>query len=343
MAEEIRLGFCGAGKIVETHLAALERVEGMSATAVSSRTKKNARRLARRFKVPVATDDHQQVIDSPQVDVVFVAAPNYLHAPLVIAATQAGKHVIVEKPLATNLVEGKKMAAAVRKAGVELFYAEQLPLAPKSQALAAAVAAGEFGDLHFARQVERHSGPYSPWFFRKETAGGGVLVDLGCHSISVLLDLLPGREIEAVSGLIRTYRHTDGDVEDFSLVRMEFAGGAVAEAENSWCYLGGFESVTEVYGAEGNAVVDIGKGSGVTAFLEGRHLGDRDGEGGWHSPQHDPLWENGYIAQFEAIKATLREGAPYPQTVEDGLRVLRIMTAAYQSAARGGRPARGPF
>ncbi len=336
--QPIRIGFCGAGKIVETHLGALARVDGMVATAIASRTLKSARKLARRFEIPHASDDHQRLIDSPDVDLVFVATPNYLHAPLVIAAAEAGKHVAVEKPLAITLAAGKRMVAAARRNRVHLFYAEQLPLAPKSVAVAAAARAGEFGEIYLVKQTERHGGPYSPWFFRQETAGGGVLMDLGCHSISVILDILPDRPIEAVAAMTRTFRHTHGDVEDFAQVRLEFEGGAVGLVENSWCYLGGFESVTEINGSKGNLVADLGKGSGVTAYIERDHLGRRAGSGGWHSPQYDPHWENGYVAQFEAMRETVQAGAPYPQTGEDGLRVLRIMLAAYKSAAGGGRP-----
>lgn len=338
--QQIRIGICGAGNIVETHLRALERTEGMRATAISSRTKKSSRKLARRFGVPLATDDHRATIESPDVDVVLVAAPNYQHAPLALAALAVGKHVIIEKPLAVTLAEGKSMVAAARRAGRHLFYAEQLPLAPKSAVVAAAAQAGELGDLHLVRQVERHAGPYSPWFFQRETAGGGVMMDLGCHSISVILDIMGERRIERVTGLTRTYKHTHGDVEDFSLVEMQFADGTLGVAENSWCYLGGFESVTEIFGSRGNLRADIGKGSGVTVYVEGGQMGRRSGAGGWHRPQYDDLLENGYLAQFAAIQRTLRHGDAAPQTGEDGLRVLRIMLAAYRSAQRGGAPVR---
>jgi predicted dehydrogenase len=338
--DDIRIGFCGAGKIVETHLGALQRVAGLRALAISSRTLKSARALATRFGVPAAFDDHRCVIESPDVDLVFVAAPNYQHAPLTLAALAAGKHVIVEKPLAMNVREGARMLTAARRAERHLFYAEQLPLAPKSVMLANAVREGAFGEVFMARQIERHAGPYSPWFFRKKTAGGGVLMDLGCHSISVLLGLFAGRELKAVAATTRTFVHKHGDVDDFSMVTLHFAGGAIAIAENNWCKLGGMDSITEIYGTKGSVCADLFKGSGLTAFLEKGELGHRGGEGGWHFPQYDPLYENGYIAQFEAVRATLRDGAPAPQTGVQGLRVMLIMEAAYKSAARGGATVR---
>jgi len=335
---EIRIGICGAGNIVANHLGAIARVEGLRATAVSSRTSKSARAIARQFGVPAAYDDHRRTIESPDVDVVLVATPNYQHAPLALAALAAGKHVMVEKPLAMNVAEARRMVAAAARAGRHLFYAEQLPQAPKSVMLAAAARAGAFGDIYLVRQIERHHGPYSPWFFQKETAGGGVLMDLGCHSISVILDILAGRAIESVSAVTRRFVHTQGDVEDFAIVQLRFAGGVVGVAENNWCKPGGMDSITEICGTKGSVWGDLFKGSGLTVFLEHGALGHRGGQGGWHFPQYDRLWENGYISQFEALRATLRDGAPAPQTGADGLRVMRIMAAAYTSAARDGRP-----
>jgi predicted dehydrogenase len=336
--QEIRVGVCGAGEIVGTHLTALERVAGMRAVAVSSRTLKSARRMARRFAIRDTFDDHQRVIDHDEVDLVLVAVPNYQHVPVSLAALEAGKPVLLEKPLAVSVDEGRRLLAAAKRAGVGLFYAEQLPLAPKSVAAAAAAQAGRFGDIHLVKQFEGHDGPYSPWFFQQATAGGGVLMDLGCHSISAILAIVPDLKIERVAAITRTYRHTHGDVEDYSLVQMHFAGGSLGLAENSWCHHGGFDSITEIHGSKGSARVDIGKGGGLDVFLDEKFLGRDKEEGGWNKPLYDPLWENGYIAQLEAVRETLWNGVPAPQTGEDGLRVLRIMTAAYKSAAQEGRP-----
>jgi len=334
----IRLGLCGAGQIALTHLRALQRVEGIAPVAISSRTIRSARRLAERFNIPFAYDDHRRVIESPDIDLVLVATPNYLHAPLALAALDAKKYVLVEKPLATSVADGEELVAASRRKNQPLFYAEQLPLAPKSIVAREAARRGDFGKLYSVRQVERHGGPYSPWFFSKETAGGGVLMDLGCHSLSVILDLLPDLPIESVAALTRTFRHTQGDVEDFSIVQLRFAGGIVGIAENNWCHLGGMDSLTEICGDKGNITVDLHKGSGLNVFLEGKDFGEGEKVGGRHFPQWDELLENGYLAQFEAVKAAILRGTPYPQTGEDGLRVLKIMFAAYESAARDGEP-----
>lgn len=336
MSGIIRLGICGAGQIALTHLQALQRVEGIAPVAIASRTLRSARRLAERFNIPFAYDDYRRVIESPDIDLVLIATPNYQHAPLAMATLETDKYVLVEKPLAISVAEGEELVAAAQRKNRPLFYAEQLPLAPKSIAVRDAARRGDFGDIYLVRQSERHAGPYSPWFFRKETAGGGVLMDLGCHSISVILDILPERRIQTVAALTRTFRHTQGDVEDFSIVQLRFAGDVLGIAEDNWCHLGGMDSITEVNGDKGSIIADLKKGSGLNTFMEGKNFGEDSGPGGRQFPQVDPLFENGYLAQFEAVKRAMADGAPYPQTGEDGLRVLKIMFAAYESAAHDG-------
>lgn len=339
--EPIRLGICGAGKIVDTHLAALARLNGFRAVAVSSRTLKSARALAERFGIGQAYGDHRRIVESPEVDLVLIAVPNYQHAALSIAALRAGKHVLVEKPLAATVGEAREMVRAAKRAGRWLFYAEQLPLAPKSQAVARAAQAGLVGNIYMVRQIERHAGPHSPWFFKKEFAAGGVLMDLGCHSISTVLDILPGRRVESVSAVTRQFVHRPGDVEDFALLQMRFAGGIVGVVEDNWCHPGGMDCLTEVFGDRGSICADLKKGSGLRVYSEkGSWADPAVGPGGWQFPPTDPLLDNGYLAQFAAVENTLRTGAPAPQTGVEGLRVMRIMEAAYRSAAKDGRPVR---
>jgi predicted dehydrogenase len=330
--DEIRVGICGAGSIVNTHLATIERVKGVRAIAVSSRTIKTARKTAKKYKVKNVYDDHRRVIESPDVDVVLIATPNYQHAPLALAAIAAGKPVMIEKPLAMNAREGKKVVEAAKKAKLPLIYAEQLPLAPKFVRLIEAAKAGEFGELYMIRQIERHEGPYSPWFFKKKTAGGGVLMDLGCHSISVVLEFFDKPKIKNVTGFTRTYTHKHGNVEDFALIRMDFGNGAVGVVEANWCHLGGMDSITEAFGSKGVGSADLMKGSGLLTYSEAGVSSRKGKLKGWQRPMIDPLLENGYIAQIEGMVDTLINGAPPLQSGDDGLLVLEIMDAAYRSA-----------
>ncbi len=334
---KLRVGICGAGSIIDNHIEALRRQREAEVVGVSSRTLKSAKRAARRYGVK-AFADHQTLLNAPDIDAVIVATPNYQHCELTLAAIAAGKHVMVEKPLAMTLAEGRRMNAAARQAGVHLLYAEQLPLAPKFVHLRDLARAGAFGEIYMVRQIERHAGPHSPWFFGKKEAGGGALIDLGCHSLSVVLDIMGDRPIRRVAAVARTFAHTHGDVDDFVLLRLEFAGGAVGVVEANWCHRGGMDSITEVFGSTGNGYADLMKGSGLTTYSE-RGFGDDPADTrGWRQPRYDTCYECGYQEQARAMVATILHGAPPAQAGDDGVEILRIIAAAYRSAQQGGRP-----
>lgn len=329
---KIKVGICGAGNIVNNHCRAIDRVFPAEVSAISSRTQKTARKMAKKYKIKKVYDDHRRVIESDDVDLVLVAAPNYQHFELGMRAIAAKKHVMIEKPLAVSVAEGTKLVAAAKKAGVYLLYAEQLPLAPKFAKLIRLTKEGAFGNPYMVRQIERHAGPYSPWFFDKATAGGGVLMDLGCHSISVLLELVRTREVKKVSALSRTYVHTRGNVEDFMLINLEFADNTVGVVECNWCHLGGMDSITEVFGETGVGRADMMKEYGIETFSEKGFVDDGDRMTGWRKIPFDALFEHGYVALAEGMVRTLHYDEPPLQSGEDGLEVLKIMDAAYKSA-----------
>ena len=115
---------------------------------------------------------------------VDICLPNYLHHEACLKAAAAGKHVIIEKPLAVSLEQADEMIEACSSRGLKLMYAEELCFAPKYERVRQMVQAGAVGDVYMLKQSEKHNGPHSPWFYKKETAGGGVMMDMGCHAMA---------------------------------------------------------------------------------------------------------------------------------------------------------------
>ncbi len=179
-----RVGLIGSGGISRTYMAAFPQVPEGEVVAVWSRQRENAERFAREFAIGFATDRVEDLL--PQVDVVCVNSPNACHAPHAIAAASAGKHVIVEKPLAVSLEEGRAIIDACAAAGVGLAYAEELPFVPKFERAREILESGALGEVLYLTQREAHGGPYSPWFFTRDEAGGGVLMDMACHAIELV-------------------------------------------------------------------------------------------------------------------------------------------------------------
>ena len=220
----LRVGLIGAGGISRTYMQALQHVPEGEVAAVWSRQRENAERFAREFAIGFATDRVEEIL--PQVDVVCVNSPNACHAPHAIAAAGAGKHVIVEKPLAVSLEEGRAIIDACAAAGVGLAYAEELPFVPKFERAREILESGALGEILYLTQREAHGGPYSPWFFTREEAGGGVLMDMACHAIELVRWVLGKPPVAKVTAHVANALHRDKtELEDHSVIHLEFADG----------------------------------------------------------------------------------------------------------------------
>jgi predicted dehydrogenase len=327
----LRLGLIGAGGISRTYMAAMGQVPEGRVVAVWSRTGERARAFATEFALPLATTELAALLDA--VDVVCVNSPNACHAHHAIAAAEAGRHVIVEKPLAVSLEQGEAMIAACRRAGVGLAYAEELPFVPRFERARKILAAGELGDPIYVTQREAHAGPYSPWFFTREEAGGGVLMDMACHSIECVRWLLGKPDVVRVTARLgRTLHAARTPLEDHAVVHLEFAGGATATCEASWALQGGMQSSLEIWGREGYLEVDLLQGTGLRQYAKT----------GWSTPLSEPLAENGYPQELSHFLRCFHEGREPDESGADGLAVLEILYAAYASA-REGRSVDLPF
>src|SRR4051794_35903464 len=148
--------------------------------ALASRDAAAAREWRREFKIPSAYGSYQEVLDDPDVDVVYIHLPNELHKPWVFAAADAGKHVLCEKPLALDAAEAESMVAHCRDRRVVLMEAFMWRHQPRTEALQKLVAEGAIGELRLVRSSFSFSIDHSDW--RLDNArGGGALWDIGCY------------------------------------------------------------------------------------------------------------------------------------------------------------------
>jgi predicted dehydrogenase len=339
-AAPFRIGLLGAGGISRSYGAALRSVGEGRAVAVWSRTRVNAERLAAELGLAFATDRVDELL--PHVDVVCVNSPNALHAEHGILAARAGKHVIVEKPLAVSLEQGRALVEACRVAGVGLAYAEELPFVPKFARAREIARSGDLGELRYVWQRESHGGPYSPWFFRREEAGGGVLMDMACHGIELVRWLLGKPRVDSVAAQIRATGLHATRLDDHSITHLAFEGGVSACVEASWILQGGMQSRLEVWGTKGHLEVDLLGGSGIRVFTPKGSATAATGPGWAHSTS-DWAHENGYPQELSHFLRCFASGETPSESGADGLAVLEILYAAYASAARGGGTVTLPF
>jgi myo-inositol 2-dehydrogenase/D-chiro-inositol 1-dehydrogenase len=342
----VRVGLIGAGFITELHAAALATVRDAEMVAITSQHGERARELARRFAIPHVEPSWETLLERDDIDVVTLAVPNDLHASMCIAAAERGKHVIVEKPLCRTLDEADAMIAACRDHGVKLMYGETLAFTPKYERARQLVEEGALGDVYLIKQLEKHSGPHAPWFWDVERAGGGVLMDMGCHGFEWFRHVLGKPPVKSVSATVNTFLHgarTRGD--DHAIAVVTFANGVIGLNETSWVQQGGMQDRAEIYGSKGVTYADLLPGSALTTYSEGGYgyaVEKAADTRGWTFTMYDELWHYGFPAEFAHFVDCVAHDRTPRETGEDGRVVLEMIYAAYESA-RTGRAVELPF
>ena len=339
MKREVRVGIVGSQFVASIHAESICNIPGAKLTAVASPTAHHAEQFAKRFQVPSWTTDPFEMIESSDVDVVVIASPNDTHAPLTLAAANAGKHVICEKPLCLNLAEADAMIGACHVAGVKLMYAEELCFAPKYVRLKQLLDSGALGRPTLLKQSEKHDGPHAAHFYDVERSGGGVTMDMGCHAIAFFRWMLNNAAIVSVYSQMNTHVHYDrtrGD--DNALLVLEFEGGCIALAEESWTKLGGMDDRAEVHGTDGVAFADLLHGNSIETYSRRGYEYAVEKAGstqGWSFAIYEEAWNYGFPQEIAHFLECVRDDKQPLVTGEDGRAVLEAVLAAYASAGQG--------
>lgn len=313
----IRIGLIGCGAVARRfHLPAF-REAGAEVVAFSSRSPASAEAAAREWGSGKVVGDWRELIALDEIDAVDVCTPNASHAELAIAAAKAGKHALVEKPIATTLDEADAMISAARAADTILMTAHNVRYAPVFVAVAEEIASGSLGEIGAVRAAFGHSGPqvWAPeaaWFFDRSLSGGGALMDLGVHVADLLRSLLSD-EVEEVGAILSGSK----DVEEAAQVIMRFERGAIASMHVSWVANPAPDHQLSIFGSKGTIHLDsttppvFRAGSGETRELT--MIGEPD----------DP---------YRAFVRAIETGTEPPVTGEDGRAALAIVLAAYRAA-----------
>ncbi len=171
------------------------------------------------------------------------------------------------------------MIAVCREHGRKLMYAEELCFAPKYERVRKLVGEGAVGDIYMLKQLEKHSGPHSDWFWDVNQSGGGVLMDMGCHAFGWFRWMLGGNPVvKSVWATMDTVRHKGRTLgEDNAVCVVEFDGGVIGLAEDSWAKPGGMDDRIEVYGTTGVSFADLFRGNAATPTAKGVRLRRREG------------------------------------------------------------------
>ncbi len=344
LAKQLGIGIIGSGGIARgAHMPGYKACEeqGVKILAVSDVNPDVARTAAEEFEVPHVFTDYHQLLKMDEINAVSVCTPNYLHMQPTIDALRAGKHVLVEKPLAMNAAEGKAMVAEAHRSGKKLQVGFMKRFEAQAQALKRFVAAGEMGEIYFARaQAMRRRGiPGWGVFTQKDKQGGGPLIDIGVHILDLTLWLMghpkptfcSGQTYakfghrEGVVGLLGQWDPKTFTVEDFAVGLVRFENGATLVLESAFVANQEQRDLmnTELFGTEGGCSYNPCK-----MFFE-RHQTLIDS-----APAYLPQVK-AHTEEVKAFVNAILEDTPVPVTGEEALMTTQIIDAIYRSTELG--------
>jgi predicted dehydrogenase len=327
---DVRIGIIGAGAVAQVcHIPAYRRLASVRLAAVCDSDLGKARRVAKRFGIPVAVEDAGELVSRDDVDAVDICTPNHLHAPIALAALRAGKHVLCEKPFTTSLKEAESVVRAGDEAERVVMCAFNNRFRHDSQVLRRFIDKGELGKVDFVRvgwMKRRMDRRQRSWVDRKPLAGGGVLMDIGQQILDLALWLLGGPKVETVTASIAATGRRD--VEDSVAAFLRLSGGTTVTAVASWSFLTEQDvNFVEVFGTDGSAFLSPlrilkemhGERTNVTPSLE--------------APRS--LYRQSYEIEMDHFVRCVRDGLVPMSPGRDGAYVMRIVGAIYQSASSG--------
>lgn len=249
--ERVKIGIIGAGMIAHrSHAEAFQQVPEAEVVAVADVDTKRAKEFAEKYQIPQVFSSFEELLAKGGVDAVSVALPVFLHAPATIAALEAGKHVLCEKPMARTGAEAQAMVDAARKSGYKLAVYWRNRFGARAIKAKQMIDAGELGQIYYARTVglrwrgrpgfDTRMARFGRWFGSKEQAGGGALMDIGGYNLDLVLGLLGFPRIRSASAI--TWRAIDReradregyDVEDMAVGLIRLEGGEAISVESSF-------------------------------------------------------------------------------------------------------------
>jgi predicted dehydrogenase len=337
--QPVHLGLAGSGFVADFYMDGLRDVPGARVVANYSRSADRARDFGERYDVPRQYTELEALCKDGEVEMVVIGLPNHLHLDAVRHAAAAGKAIVCTKPLARNADEAAEMVRLVKAAGVMHCYAETEVFAPNVMQARKMIEEGTIGEVISVRAREAHSGPHAPHFWDAETAGGGSLLDMGCHTIEAARYLF-GKDVAMTEAFAwgATLSHGDKTTgEDNAVALIKFGNGGISVTEASWSMKGGMELRNEVTGTDGRLVTDS-LDTPIRGFITqpaGYLIEKADADTGWVYPLPEEAHAYGYTEELRHFVACYRNGDTPRETFVDGYVVNAALDACYRSMKSG--------
>jgi predicted dehydrogenase len=332
VSNALRVLLVGAGRAGLVHGRNLATgVPGAALVALADTSREALAAASSELGCKLVFDDPVAAVADERVDAVVAASPTFTHAEIAIAALEAGKHVLCEKPLCSTLEEATAVADAVERADGVFVMGFMRRFDPGFRRAAEAIAAGEIGRPLFVRSTGRGPGLPPEWAWDPRVSGG-LIAEVNSHDIDTIR-WLSGQEVETVYALGRAAKRPDlaeryPGFTDLVAASFELSGGALAQLDGACPADYGYDARVEVYGDEG--VVFAGDARAGTALVVRADGARTDPVRSWRD-----LFAAAYRAEDAHFAAAARGEAEAATTVADGVRALEVVGAVNASLAAG--------
>lgn len=337
--EKIRVGIIGAGFSAKDHYYAYSLLPNVEIVGIAATSIEKAKIFMKKFNISGKPFDDYNELLKLECDAISVCLPNYLHKSVTIDILNSGSHALIEKPLAKSIKEGEEMLDAEKSSNRKIFYCENNMYAPSFRKVKEIIDEGALGNIYMGRGKEQHSGPHSEWFYKKDKAGGGALIDLGIHDIACLVWYL-GCDVSEVFCQTKTTvpnRKKFGkcEVEDNAIGILYFENDAQVVIEESWTAPGGYDMRFELFGTEGQIKAAPTFSNLVSVYSEkgyGYAVEKASTTKGWTFPVPEESWSFGYAQEVKYfIDCIIHNQVPLTNG-KYGQKILRIVETMYRSA-----------
>jgi len=327
---KIKLAFIGSGYIQHYHAKGLKEQKNVELSTIVDIDLNTAKDFAKKYGIPETTDDISNLVNNKNIDAVIISTPNKFHAPYAIDLLKSDKDVFVEKPMAINEEVGKIMADVADEFNQLIMVGHMWRFDTEVNFIKEKIESGELGKIVKTKGYGIHEnwGP-AGWFVEKGLAGGGALADMGVHAIDTVRYLLGDPEAKQVYAKIGTY-YGDYEVDDTGIIMITWDNGATSIIESGWWqpHMDGPEAATRIFGTKGFA--------SVFPTSVKMPKGDLAGEFKPLMPEREEHCDQIiYTRQMEHFINCIRKRTQPNPGILEGLEVLKIVDAAYQSSKSG--------
>lgn len=323
-----KIAIIGLGSVAQmVHLPNLMKIKNTDVTGVAEINKNRLSTVADKFKIEKRFTDYKKLLDESDSDAVIISTPTHLHKQIAIDCLNAGKDVLVEKPLARNSKEGSEIIASAKKNKRKLMVGMNLRYRPDSMLIRSLIDAKEIGDPYYIKcRWIRQQSSSEKWFNKREEAGGGVILDLGINLVDLALWLVDYPK--AISVSTKNYSHNSRNMEDTSVSFLRCEKSITISMEVSW-------SMTEekdtffvnIYGSKGSI--------GANPFKLIKTLNfEQINFGSTFKDSPTEAFKKSYLNELKSFIGAINGLNPIFSSGEEALELLKITETMYKSAEK---------